>query len=416
MSVVHAPYAADASLERLRAARIGWLAPLMWCVVASGALVFAEPSPYELTVMLGAGLLFVLGLRVERSQALLVLFTALISAGGFIGLAAIRFEHADAVQYVVVTAYLAVTMVVFAAYVAADPMRHAGVLLWGTVAAGMITSLAGLAGFLGGIDFFLRFDRAKGTFEDPNVMGAFLVLPLCVLAMRVAMRPLHRAFIPAVLLGLLGLGLMLTLSRAALGGMGLSVGLTLLFAFATSSSLMQRVHIARLCLAGAVLLVLAFLVLLSLPGTGDLVAERVRFDQSYDTEYLGRFDRWSDGVLLALSHPFGQGALQFRNDYPEEIHNVYLNTILSYGWLGGGAYIVMVAMTLRKSLRLLQRRDALREACIPVAAAFIATAIIGLVIDSDHWRHFFLLVGLVWGLDRAPPVARIGGGVPAPRR
>jgi len=23
------------------------------------------------------------------------------------------------------------------------------------------------------------------------------------------------------------------------------------------------------------------------------------------------------------------------------------------------------------------------------------------IIDSDHWRHFFLLIGLVWGLSTA---------------
>jgi hypothetical protein len=25
----------------------------------------------------------------------------------------------------------------------------------------------------------------------------------------------------------------------------------------------------------------------------------------------------------------------------------------------------------------------------------------GFVIDSDHWRHFYLLLGMVWGLSAA---------------
>jgi hypothetical protein len=32
-----------------------------------------------------------------------------------------------------------------------------------------------------------------------------------------------------------------------------------------------------------------------------------------------------------------------------------------------------------------------------LCAAFIGMALEGLVIDSDHWRHFFLLMGMIWG-------------------
>jgi hypothetical protein len=33
-----------------------------------------------------------------------------------------------------------------------------------------------------------------------------------------------------------------------------------------------------------------------------------------------------------------------------------------------------------------------------LCAAFIGVVVEGLVIDSDHWRHFFLLMGTIWGL------------------
>ena len=31
-------------------------------------------------------------------------------------------------------------------------------------------------------------------------------------------------------------------------------------------------------------------------------------------------------------------------------------------------------------------------------AAFVGEAVEGLIVDTDHWRHFFLLLGLIWGL------------------
>ncbi|MGZ5914838.1 MAG: hypothetical protein ACXWJU_05890, partial [Hyphomicrobium sp.] len=36
-----------------------------------------------------------------------------------------------------------------------------------------------------------------------------------------------------------------------------------------------------------------------------------------------------------------------------------------------------------------------------VYAAFIANAMEGIIIDSDHWRHFYLLAAMVWGLMSA---------------
>ena len=45
----------------------------------------------------------------------------------------------------------------------------------------MIAALAGVAGYFnlvpGGHDLLTLYDRARGTFKDPNVLGAFLILP-----------------------------------------------------------------------------------------------------------------------------------------------------------------------------------------------------------------------------------------------
>jgi hypothetical protein len=38
---------------------------------------------------------------------------------------------------------------------------------------------------------------------------------------------------------------------------------------------------------------------------------------------------------------------------------------------------------------------------IAAYAAFVGEAFEGFIVDTDHWRHFFLLLGLVWGLTAA---------------
>ena len=51
--------------------------------------------------------------------------------------------------------------------------------------------------------------------------------------------------------------------------------------------------------------------------------------------------------------------------------------------------------------------------CIAIDAAYAGVALESAIIDSDHWRHAFLLLGLVWGLIAASQatVQRAGAGM-----
>jgi hypothetical protein len=39
-----------------------------------------------------------------------------------------------------------------------------------------------------------------------------------------------------------------------------------------------------------------------------------------------------------------------------------------------------------------------RQTYLAIYCAFVGAAVESVIIDSDHWRHYFLLVGAVWGL------------------
>ena len=58
---------------------------------------------------------------------------------------------------------------------------------------------------------------------------------------------------------------------------------------------------------------------------------------------------------------------------------------------------------------------------LAVYAAFLGTAVESAIIDSDHWRHYWLLIGLLWGLMAASqpywrPRTRSAGAALAPSR
>ena len=46
----------------------------------------------------------------------------------------------------------------------------------------------------------------------------------------------------------------------------------------------------------------------------------------------------------------------------------------------------------------------LQGPAVIAVASFTGLAFEGLVIDSDHWRHFYIMAGLIWGIADAWPV------------
>jgi O-antigen ligase len=105
------------------------------------------------------------------------------------------------------------------------------------------------------------------------------------------------------------------------------------------------------------------------------------------------------GALLEA--PNGMGPFEFAREYGLQQHNVYLQAFLVYGWVGGVAYILLLLVTLMVGLRSAVVRTPWQLAAITAFATFVGEVGEGMVIDTDHWRHFFLLLGMVWGLAAA---------------
>src|SRR5262245_20998493 len=156
--------------------------------------------------------------------------------------------------------------------------------------------------------------------------------------------------------------------------------------------------------------------LLSIDQVAGLFKERASLEQSYDVGHTGRFGRHVLGFLMALDHPFGIGPLQFRTIFPEDPHNAYLNAFTSGGWLSGFAYLALTATTLVMGLRAAFLTTPWRPAYLAVYSAFVGVALESGLIDSDHWRHYFLILGVPWGrmaASRAHRVRRRAAAAPA---
>ena len=91
----------------------------------------------------------------------------------------------------------------------------------------------------------------------------------------------------------------------------------------------------------------------------------------------------------------------YRRLFSQDPHNVYLNAFASYGWLGGITYLLLILSTLIIGAKTILIRTPWQHVSIVIFCALTATIAQGIQIDTDHWRHFYWMLGLMWGLYAA---------------
>ena len=374
---------------------------LLWLMGFAGAFVFIEPSPYEI-VGLASMLLFVLtGISLRPALMPLALMLILLNIGYAIAVVQVSGESKP-VTWVWISIFLAVTAVFYAAILSTNTQARLDHLLRGYLAAALVAAAAGIVAYFrlfGSLsDPFVLYGRARGTFNDPNVLGAFLVLPAALLFQRILIGRVSAVVGNGTLLLVLLAGLFLTFSRAAWGQFGLAALVVMGLGIVTARSAKSRIRIVSIAIMGAVMGAIFLGALLSIHQVADLFNERATLDQSYDVGHFGRFGRYVLGAELALDRPLGIGPLQFSSFFGEDPHNSYLNAFMSGGWLSGFAYLTLTAVTLAAATRFLRADTPWRSSYQVIYAAYLGVAVESAIIDIDHWRHYFLILGALWGL------------------
>ncbi len=377
---------------------------LIWLTAFAGAFVLHEPAPYEFISIIAIVVLFAVGgLPIAgRTLPMIVLLSLFVVGGLFGALQSSRLS--EAAMYMAVTTFLAGTSVLFASYVARNPDFGTRAIFAGYTFGAVIATTASVVGYfelVPGTDIFTRHNRASGTFEDPNVLAAFLLLPTAVALQRALIGDVRETLVASAVFVICAIGVFLTFSR---GGWGLFPVVSLMvvvLTYALTPSLKIRARIVVLSVAVVFVLIGLAVAALSLPEIREVFEVRATLSQQYDIGPLGRFGRQEAGFFLVLDKPLGIGPLEFARLFPEDPHNVYLNAFLSYGWLGGVAYALLTALTLFRTARCTLEAGPYRWLLVPAFSSFFVIAVEGLVVDTDHWRHFFLLMGVCWGLVTA---------------
>lgn len=371
----------------------------LWLAAFLSGFVIEEPAPYELYMALVTVIWLACGLKLRREFGPLIICMMLYIAGGMASIPMAR-EMGEAMMYIAISGFLAVTAIFYAAVLADDPGRFRIIQSGYTISAVLVAAI-GIAGYFHlfpGAGYFTLYDRARGTFQDPNVFGPFLVLPTVLLLQRLLKDSVLKNLHLLVPLAILLLGIFLSFSRGAWGLLIAAVLLVYVLALVTEQRPGQRARLVFLGLAGIVAVAALIAAALSIDTVSAMFDQRARLVQDYDGARLGRFARYSLGFQMVMEHPLGIGAMEFNKYFPEDEHNVYLKGFTTYGWLGRTIYIVLALWTLLAMVPLLFKSRPWTAFTQSIFAVFAGHLILSVIIDTDHWRHMYMLYGLAWGM------------------
>ncbi|HUI97638.1 MAG TPA: O-antigen ligase family protein [Xanthobacteraceae bacterium] len=371
----------------------------LWLLAAISGFVLIEPAPYEFMVLLSALVFVATGLPLRAGHLPLLLMLIFYNIGFATSLVPV-IELENTARWTAISCFLSLTTLFFALALAEDTARRADVLLRGYIAAAVMTSIIAVVTYfrlVPGSQMFIVALRASATFKDPNVFGPFLVLPGLIVLQRIMFGRLRGMLLNGAIALLIAAGLFLSFSRGAWGHFAASAAIMLFFTYVTTRSPRERVRIIVFAVLAAVAIAAFIVALLSLDAVASLFKERASLVQNYDAGHLGRFGRHILGALMIFDRPLGVGPLQFNKFFPEDPHNSFLDAFMAGGWLGGFTFLALVLVTLVIGFRHVFARTPWQPIAIATYAAFVGEVGESYVIDVQHWRHYYLIMGMVWG-------------------
>jgi len=358
--------------------------------------VFFEPSPSDLILAALIPLGLITGVYKPQIQgkaltaSLILLFYFIVSLTGVI----LSTDQILSLRYYLITFYLFLISLLICTYARQVTIAS---LQRAYIFAAFISILAGLAGYLGLFSELLMADsfRVKGFFKDPNVFGPFFIPAIIILVDDIKHKSILKThtIVHASLILMFTIGVIFSFSRAA----WINLFVVLLTYFLLNLKALQTIQIIKIFLAVILLLSLIFCLLFSpiMDGTGviDFLQERAQL-QHYDNY---RFNAQQGGLELIIQNPFGYGPGQFVNEIVQitdnkiDAHSLYIRTAVENGVLGfilfftGIAYILIILFINRKNIYSLSP--------IVIIAIICGLLVNSLVVDTIHWRHFWLFIG-----------------------
>ncbi len=368
--------------------------------MAVSSVVFIEPAPYDVLVLAMLCIFLVRGLRFPHEMRAAALCLGLFAIGNLLA-AASSPDPLTTLRSLSVRLYMVLAWCLFTSLIATNPP-----LVLRTIWSGY-TFAAVLAVIWGALEYFGLISvenwegglRAKGPFKDANVFAPFLVpVALYTLKELYSSDSAVRKTVYGSLFMLMAFGILISFSRGAWLSFIVAFSLFSLFCLVSMKSVRERLT----WMLANMLLVLAAVSLLGVAvattSVADRFFQRAVLTQKYDLDRGGRFYTQQRAIKEIGSTPLGVGPGRSDDVLGLEPHNLYLHIFFEAGWIGGLGFVAFLFLSFYRSLNLFRWQSSLRGEFFVVFASTFGTLLQSFFIDSTHWRHFWLLFAMTWGL------------------
>ena len=297
----------------------------------------------------------------------------------------------DSVGFELLAKTFAISIAVIGAFVSMSwSQRHFETFMKVYIVSSVIAATLGTIGFLTQMELLTWDGRAKGLIDDPNMYGSFLI-PALIFCIYFLPRSRAGKVLLSGAMAIILLGILLSFSRIAIAA---TLVVVAVYVFIQNRRNPRRL----LLIAGGFTLTIILLSALTGLLSPEFVAkllDRLTFAKSYDLGEQGRYHRYLLVVPMILQDPIGIGVLQLEKIFPEPIHNIWLSSFVNYGWAGGISYLALATGSVVVTLRNIRQTN--NEIVIALFISLLGIIMCSSLHEGEHWRHAWLLYGLVWG-------------------
>ena len=394
------PHARNATLMAVNEKMLAWALFLMF---AASFVVIFEPAPVD--ILFAVVMIFFLNSRLSITLGVVPLLALLMlyNFGGVLSYM-IMPPQPKGMTFVITSGYMAVSAIVIALLVASNPLKFFDVVTKGWIVGAVIATAWAM------IDYFelpspiklqVLEGRATGLFKDPNVYSTYLVFPTVYLLQSLFLGSARRPLFSGLALGFLMLGIFLSFSRGAWVNIVLAAVLMFGFTFLFAGSGRVRTRMLLYTIAILLFATIGFVILMNIPPIQKMFIDRFALVQYYDAGETGRFGNQLRSLPNLVALPFGYGPLAFGTIYGMAPHNTFINAFSAYGWIGGVSYFTLIVSIFVLGVRTMFIRTPWQMPLVCAFAPLVSTIMQGVQIDTEHWRHFYWMLGLAWGMFAA---------------
>ncbi|RSK28313.1 hypothetical protein EJF36_16390 [Bacillus sp. HMF5848] len=367
---------------------------LFWLTFALSGWVTIEPAPFDILILMVFGLTFFFSMFIFRPHftlPLLLLWFYILQ-----NIVSMYFmeDEITGFFYFFITFYLIMLWTMLISIISSDHDQIIQSIVYGYVTAGIVSALLGLTAYfnvLPSAEIFLYLGRIKGLFKDPNVFGPFLI-PVVLFSLMYFESSIRKRTKIIWLASFLitTSAVFLSFSRAA--WINYFISCTLFFVLWIVLSPKKRTFKKRINILVilSIMSLTVLIILINIPPIQSMFETRFGM-QHYDSS---RFSTQFKVLSTLREYPFGSGPGQseFISNYSP--HSLYVRVLGESGIMGFISFVSFLIITwIRSIYASIQTKSPLYIICTSTLLGLYVNSI---VIDTLHWRHFWVLLALPW--------------------